>query len=82
MKLPQESNTQRAAVAHQRLVRGWLRWPQDANHPVRRYWSPWYIIAWRALWMGPMWVLKIALVTVAAIGWGKRSAEILWNDLQ
>jgi hypothetical protein len=29
-----------------------------------------------------MWVLKIALVTVAAIGWGKRSAEILWNDLQ
>lgn len=65
-----------------RLVRGWLRWPQDAAHPVRRYWSPWYVIAWRSIWIIPAWVLRIALVAVVAAGWGKRSAEILWNDLQ
>jgi hypothetical protein len=29
-----------------------------------------------------MWALKIALVTVAAIGWGKRTAETIWYDLR
>jgi len=65
-----------------RFVRSWLRWPQDATNPVRRYWSPWYVIAWRSIWMIPEWILRIALVTVVAIGWGKRAAETLWYDFR
>jgi hypothetical protein len=64
-----------------RLVLGLLRWPQHPNHTVRRYWSPWWVIAWRAVWIGPTWTLAAALVLVVAIGWGKRKAEILYHDL-
>lgn len=60
----------------------WLQWPQDSTHHIRRYWSPWYIIGWRTIWMVPAVILKIALVAVVAIGWGKSSAEIIWHDLR
>lgn len=80
-----KSNTQTVASPRgclARLVRGLLRWPHDPDHCVRRYWRPWWIIAWRAFWMVPAWVLRIALVAVVAIGWGRRTAGTLWDDLK
>jgi hypothetical protein len=79
MKL--ESKKDVIGVALALLVRGWLRWPQDVAHPVRRYWSPWWIIAWRAIWMAPTFILTVFLCCAVCLGWGRKKAENLWRDI-
>jgi hypothetical protein len=42
--------------------------------------APWYQIAWRTLWWIPLQALRVAMVSVAFIGWGKRAAARFWKD--
>jgi hypothetical protein len=65
----------------QRIIHTIKTWPHNKSHPVRQYWNPWWVIVWRAIWIPPTFVLTVALVSVVAIGWGKRKAEILWEDI-
>ena len=58
-----------------------LRWPQNAAHPVRRYWSPWWVIGWRAIWTPPIYILTVLLCGAVCMGWGRKKAEILWSDI-
>lgn len=47
-------------------------WPRD--------WNPPHVVAWRALWFVPYFVLRVALVAVAACGWGRSPARSVWRD--
>jgi hypothetical protein len=59
-----------------------LHWPRDPHNPVRRYWNPWYTIVWRALWLVPATVFRLAFVATVAAGWGPKCAASVWRDTE
>jgi hypothetical protein len=65
-----------------RLVHRLLWWPRITGNPVRRYWSPWWIIGWRMIWFLPLMVAKCIFIAVASIGWGPRTGYQMWLEIK
>lgn len=42
--------------------------------------APWYVIAWRLLWAGPLWVAFLMAVVVLAVMYGPREARHFWRE--
>ena len=43
------------------------------------YWSPPWIIAWRAIWWIPFHISRVVLTTFALLGWGINAASSMWE---
>jgi hypothetical protein len=41
--------------------------------------NPWYVIAWRTLWIGPVFLGLMAALAFVCIGWGPREAKSMWR---
>lgn len=56
----------------------WWQYPRTKDRP---HYNPWYIIGWRVLWAGPVFVSLCLLVAFASIGWGYREGVRVWRDV-
>ncbi len=52
-----------------------FRYPHDPKHPVRKYWVPWWVVAWRLL-LFPFIVITVwVLIIISYLGWGRKIAR-------
>ncbi len=46
----------------------------------RSLWAPWYVIAWRALWIVPLYIARLLFVALCFAALGRRGAREAWID--
>ena len=53
------------------------RWPATRGNAY----APWYVMAWRTIWIVPCFAALVLLCLLCAVCYGLGSAQRLWRDV-
>lgn len=48
----------------------------------RNHLAPPHVIAWRLIWILPLWLFRMCYLTIVLVGWGPKTFYQMWQDTQ